>query len=273
MHCGHDLTGIAGDKDGLVCPECGRLNPAPERDTLRQMIRKLGPAAVLGAIASILPPLGSIVLFWKINTIGPWLREHGVQGLVLYMVAFAVLSGIAVVPTYASSVLGGWAFGFAWGYPGALLGFVGGAIIGYFVGGAFAKDRVVALINEHPRWQAVKDALIGSGPLKTLGITSLVRLAPNSPFALTNYFLSSLRMPLWIYTLATLFGMAPRTAATVFIASRLQNQLIEKAADEKPWWLVGISIAITIVVFVVIGTIATKALHHATRKDPAAPKA
>lgn len=100
-------------------PGMRAADPAPERETLRQMIRKLGPAAVLGAIASILPPLGSIVLFWKINTIGPWLREHGVQGLVLYMVAFAVLSGIAVVPTYASSVLGGWAFGFTWGYPGA----------------------------------------------------------------------------------------------------------------------------------------------------------
>lgn len=268
VHCGYDVTDLAPIDGRLICPECGK---APFRSPVSDAISKLGPAAALGAVASLLPPVGSVVLFWKINTIGPWLQEHGVQGLMLYAVAFAVLSAIAVVPTYASSVLGGWAFGFAMGYPAALGGFVGGAVIGYFIGRAFARDRVVALIKEHPKWQTVKDALVGSGTWRTLWITTLIRLTPSSPFALTNYLLSSLRIPLWLYTIATLLGMAPRTAITVFIASTLQDQIIEKAAEAKPWWLVAVSIAVTVVVFLVIGTIATKALHHATRPDNREP--
>src|SRR5262245_16966385 len=147
------------------------------------LLQRLGPASFLGAAALFLPPLGSLLLFANINTIGEWLRGHEAAGVALYIAGFALLAGLALLPTYASAILGGWAFGFPIGFPAAMAGFVGGAVIGYGVARPTASERVLALIAEKPKWKAVRDTLLGGRALKTLGIVTLLRLPPNSPFA------------------------------------------------------------------------------------------
>lgn len=255
-------------------------NPAarPPASGWLETLRRLGPAGPMALIASTLPPLGSIVLFWKINELGAWLRGHEGTGIALYTLGFAVLAGIALLPTYASAILGGWAFGFAHGFPAAMAGFGGAAVIGYLLGRAGSKDRVEKIIAEHPKWQAVRDALIGGSTLKTFAIVSLLRLPPNSPFALNNLIFASVRVPLPTFVLGTLVGMAPRTGLVVFIASTLRNKLAEEAASEKPWWLIPVGIGLTLVVFAILGVIAKHAIERVTRTSdgraapaPAAP--
>ena len=73
-----------------------------------------------------MPPISGIVLIGTLHEVGPWLRAHDDLGLVLYVVAFTVLGGLALLPTYAQSLLGGWAFGLVFGLSAALNDATGG---------------------------------------------------------------------------------------------------------------------------------------------------
>ncbi len=240
---------------------------APQED----LIKRLGPAAVLGIIACFLPLLGSVVLYWKINVIGQWLRSHETNGIFIYTGAFIVLAGGAILPTYASAILGGWAFGFQAGSIAALVGFTGAAIFGYVVGRMGSKDRVQKIISEKPKWAAIRDAMIGGSFLKSLAIISLVRLPINSPFAITNLVLASVKANPVAYILGTAIGMAPRTLITVYIAADFATRLDpEHAAKEsRPMWVWVTGIVSAIVVMVIIGLIANNALKRLTAQPAA----
>ena len=214
----------------------------------------------------MLPPMSGIILLANINAAGAWLRSHEQEGVTTYVIGFAVLAGLALLPTYASAFLGGWAFGFDVGFPAALCGFAGGALIAYAVCRPTAGNRIEAIIAEKPKWKAVRDALVGGGPLKTLCIVTLLRIPPNSPFALTNLVLSSVKVPLWIFLLGTLVGMAPRTAVIVLIASKLQDQVANKAAKQVPGWIILGGGVLSLVVLGVVGLIAQKALAKMTEQ-------
>ena len=179
------------------------------------------------------------------------------------MLGFAVLAGFALLPTYASAALGGWAFGFGPGLVLAMLGFAAGSLIGYISGRLASGDRVEKLLSENARWSAVRDALVGGTFLKRLGIVTLVRLPPNSPFAVTNLVLAGVKVPLPTYLTGTVLGMLPRTALVVYLASRVRGELAEKAND-KPWWMIPIGIVMLLGVFYILKIVADRALRRLT---------
>ncbi len=208
-------------------------------------------------------------MLWKLNDVGLWLRSLDEGGILLYVLAFAVCAGLALLPTYAQAALGGWAFGFAIGFPAALGGFLGGALIGYVIALRATGERVIQLIDEKPKWKAVYQALLQSGFWRTLLIVTLVRLPLNSPFAITNLVMAATRVPPVAYVLGTLFGMAPRTAAAVFLAAGVREVAFESTKDK---WLWITSFAITIVIVIVVGHIANKAIARVTaRRSQHAP--
>lgn len=231
------------------------------------LVRRLGPASLLAAGALLLPPVGGILILTYMDTIARWFDAHPGAGPWIYAAAFALFAGLALLPTYAQSILGGWAFGVVVGFPAALCGFVGGAVLGYAVARPTASERVTTLIREHPKWQAVRDALVGGSFWKTLGIVTLLRLPPNSPFALTNLVLASVRVPLPIYVIATAVGMSPRTFAAVWLGAALHERFTsirEGLEAETPWWWMAVGIVLTLIVLGVIGVIANKALERVT---------
>ncbi len=231
-------------------------------DTVVSYFRRLGPAGYLAIIASSMPVIGGFVLIgFSGGYVAPWLRQHETYGPVIYAIGFTLLAGFALLPTYAQSLLGGWAFGLKIGVLGALAGFAGAACIAYFVARRAAGDRVIAMINEHPRSRAVYDALLGRGFWRTLGIVTLIRVPPNSPFALTNLVLAATRVPLPIYLIGTVVGMAPRTAAVVYLGTQLKDWNADGPSSK---WGFAASVVLTIVVVAVIGHIANKALARFT---------
>ncbi len=238
--------------------------PRPPPKTWWDYAVRLGPASFLAVGAAVLPPLGSLLLFANINQIGDWLRSHGSTGIAFYIAGFAFFAGVALLPTYSSAILGGWAFGFAVGLPAALAGFLGGALIGYGVARPTSAERVTRLIDEKPQWKAVRDSLMGGSKARALLIVTLLRLPPNSPFALTNLVLASVRTPLWIYLLGTLIGMTPRTALVLYIASQVQGKMADEAAKDKPWWMIAVGIGATVIVLGIVGMMAKKALAKVT---------
>lgn len=234
----------------------------PAQETFGSLFKRSGAAGPLAVVASVMPAIGGFALLGSLNIVGPWLQSHGIGGVFLYAAAFAILAGLALLPTYAQAVLGGWAFGFAAGYPAALAGFFGGALIGYGIAWGATGDKVKTIIDEHPKWRAVREALVGSGFWKTLGIVALLRLPPNSPFALTNLVMAAAKVPRFPYLLGTLIGMAPRTGVAVYIASQIQD--VATAAETRPKWMIFVGIGLTLLVIMVIGHIAKKALEKVT---------
>jgi len=243
--------------------------PSPPTDT--PILKRLGPAAIVGVVSCVFPPIGGFLILGYLETISTEFRKLGDVGLFAYAAAFAILAGLALLPTWSQAILGGYAFGFAFGFPAALAGFVGGAVIGYFVGVTASGHRVEAIIEEKPKWRAVRDALIGRGFWPTTGIVSLVRLPPNSPFAITNLVMSSARVPFLPYLIGTAVGMAPRTAAAVFIGTGIHN-ITNKKEMGMPLWLIIAAIPLTLIVVAVIGVIATRAMKRVTASTPNEPR-
>lgn len=260
-------------------PPAQAAPPSPAARASR-FFSRLGPAGPLALGALFLPPLGSLVLFTLMATteIGPWLKSHEFAGVLLYVTAFATLAGLAVLPTYAQSALGGWAFGWAIGVPAALAGFAGGAIIGYAISRRASGDRVEQLIAERPKWKAVRDALAGppagstAAPhsfRKTLGMVALLRVAPNSPFALTNLVMASVKVPWVPYTLGTMLGMAPRTALAVVIGAGVSQSLTKDSLEQAtPAWVWATSIAVTLAIVIIVSLIARRAIDKVTQGAP-----
>jgi len=231
---------------------------------LLDIIKRLGPTSVLALATLVMPPLGSIVLIAHMDRLGQWLRGHSFEGVLLYSAGFALCSGVALLPTYASAILGGWAFGFEVGFAAALVGFAGGSMIGYEIAGRAAGDRVERLFSEHPKWMTVRDALLRSGFVKTILIIALVRLPPNSPFASTNLVLGSLKVGRAVFLIGTLLGMAPRTGVVVYLAVQLRDQIASAAADRVPWWYWIFSLAPALAIMALLYQIGKRGLRHAT---------
>lgn len=223
------------------------------------IFRRLGPAGPLAVIATSLPAVGGWLLLGSTVWVAPWLKAQGLAGILIYIGAFAVLSGLAVLPTYAQAVVGGWAFGPVVGAFAAVSGFTGGSVIGYVVARRAAGDRVVHLIAEHPKWQAVYEALLGSGFLKSLGMVTLLRVPPNSPFAITNLVLAATRVSPVVFVLGTLFGMIPRTVAFAYIGHTTSE--VSKVGG-RPLWLTVAGIVLMLVVLGVVGSIANRAISR-----------
>ena len=244
-------------------------DPAPGATPGPGLFERLGATWVLAAIAMVGPLLGSAALLLNANTISHWLRDRGAAGLAVFTLAFAVLTGLALTPTWLLSLGAGYTFGVAWGAPAALAGFVIGSLIGYAIARGASGDRVMRVMDERPRWRGVRDALVGvdrqgHGKWRTLGIVTLVRLPPNSPFALTNLVMASVRVPLPAFALGTLVGMMPRTLAAVYLGSTLHTITRESVRQAGGYWVFGIGVVGMIVVIMVITTIAQRALQRIT---------
>jgi uncharacterized membrane protein YdjX (TVP38/TMEM64 family) len=233
----------------------------PAHPILR-FIRQLGPAGPVAVIATALPAVGALVLLAVAPPIIRWLHAHGLAGAFVFMLAYAIFCGFALVPTYASSILGGWTFKFGIGYPAVMAGIGGAAVIAYTLAHRIVGHRVRRVIHEHPKWEVVRDALVGGKSLKAIGVITLLRLSPLLPFETTNVLLASCEVRLVPFLIGTLLGVAPRTAAVVFIASRARK--LEQAGASS-WWLIALGIVMTVVVLAAVTIISKKALDRATR--------
>jgi uncharacterized membrane protein YdjX (TVP38/TMEM64 family) len=252
--------------DNIQDPPAPAL-PQPQDQPLRSRItcyiKRLGPAGPLAVMASTFPAIGGFVLLGFINSLAPWLRSHQQLGLLIYVGGFASSAALSLLPTYACSILGGWTFGFWVGWPAAMFSFTAATLIAWIVNSSVAGDRVVAIIAEHPKWEAVRRALIGSGFWKSFWILTLARVPPTSPFALMNFVVATTKAPLPAYLLATLIGMAPRTAAAVWAAAHASTLDL---LDTGGKWMFVLSLALTLAVIAAIGHVANRAIHAATRE-------
>jgi len=266
---------------------------------LGEPVKRMGAFEWMAILALFMPAVAGVVLLSNMSAISSWFAGQGEWGVAIYIVGFAVLSGFALLPTYAQAALGGYVFGVSIGVPAAMCGFLGGAIIAYELGRMSSRDRIDRMIEAKPKWAAVRRALTGrqrdgsASLLKSVGTVTLLRLPPNSPFALMNLLMSSVKVPRLPYYIGTLVGMLPRTALVVVLGAGIRTAIVQhnaqaaSTADGKllkveltgdavsniiPFriWIGGIVAGLIIVV--ILGLIAKRAINKVAADGDAAAR-
>lgn len=229
------------------------------------IFRRLGPVGPVALISMTLPGVMGIVLIylsWKHSvSVRAWISEQELVALVIYVCGFALLAGFPVLPTYSLSLIGGFFLGFGRGTGASLTGYMGAAAISYAFLRALSGNRVEAMIDERPRWKAVRDELIGRSPLRTLGITALLRLPPNLPFAVVNLVLVTSLIRPGVYFLGTFAGVVPRTLAVVYVGATASS-----LNESGPWQLKVAGLAAMLIALGVLTQQAHRALRKITRQ-------
>ena len=221
---------------------------------------------VLGVAWAAVPAIFGIWLLARLGPAGEWLASHPGEGLWIYIGLFALCAGIGLLPTYAQAILGGWVFGVAYGVPAALAGFAGGALLGYLITRVVAKQSVETYIAKRPRAAVVREALIGHGFGKTVLVVALLRMPPNSPFALSNLAMAATGVRLLPLLLGTVIGMTPRTTLAVWLAHAAASTGatdLQSFVKQPNWaWYLAIGVVSTLVVVAIIGQMAKAALRR-----------
>jgi uncharacterized membrane protein YdjX (TVP38/TMEM64 family) len=214
----------------------------------------------MALIVSILPAVGTAVLFSVARPVSAWLAAHHPGSVVLFVFAVALLNGLALMTTYANSLLAGWTFKFAIGFPAMMIGLASAAMIGYCLAHRIVGHRVENVIREHPKWEIVRTALIGRSTPRTIAIITLLRLSPLLPFETTNALLAMCGVRPLPFLIGTILGIAPRTAAVVFFASSMHELTLQTAPDPAT---IIIGVIVTLVGIAVLGIVAKHALNRA----------
>jgi uncharacterized membrane protein YdjX (TVP38/TMEM64 family) len=134
-----------------------------------------------------------------------WIDSLGTWGVVAFCVIY-VIATLLLAPGSVMSIAAGVAFGL-WGLPLVLLSATTGAGLAFLIARYLAHERVTAALENHPKFKAVGNAIDEEG-WKVVG---LVRLSPQIPFAVTNYFFGVTNVGFWPFVLTTLAGVAPAT--------------------------------------------------------------
>lgn len=245
---------------------------SPESEVRFSDFGRAGPAAI---VAAFLPALGGFILLGSIPVIAPKLRDMGTAGLLLYVAVFALTSGFAILPTFAQAALGGYAFGLVLGLPGALCGFLGGSLIGYFLARSVTGDDALRGVQQHPKWNIVVRSFFpdreGDGEhrgfWRTLGIITLIRFPPNSPFAITNLVLASVKVDLVPFVIGTALGMLPRTAVVAYLGTLVEGEISKDAlSSARPGWYLPVGIAISVAVLLILARLGDLAIKKAVAR-------
>ena len=232
-------------------------------DTTRFRIRETGGAGVLAIAWLAIPALLGFALLASLGTVSSWLLSLGVWGPIVFACLFAITSGLGVLPTYAQAVLGGWAFGLSIGLLASLGGFVGGGAIGWLIATAVAADRIVHVIDRHPHGRIIRRSLVERGFWQTGGLVALLRLPPNSPFALTNLVMAAAKVPMPTFLVGTAVGMLPRTAIIVAMsaAAAAHGEDLHTFVTQGPGpWMLGGGIVVLLIALGLLGAIGKRAI-------------
>ena len=94
-------------------------------------------------------------------------------------------------------------------------------------------------------------------------MVALLRVPPNSPFALTNLAMAASRTPLLPYSIGTLIGMTPRTAiAVAFAAAGAANGRDIQELGSKAPWMLAVGIAALLIVLAIVSIIGNRAINR-----------
>ncbi len=192
-----------------------------------------------------------------------WVKAQGPLGPLLFIVGYAV-GVVAAAPGSVLTMLGGAIFGLGWGTAWVFCGSTLGSAAAFLIARYLARGMVEKKIEGSEKFAAV-DRAVGRQGFK---IVFLLRLSPVFPFSFGNYALGLTRVRFVDYLLAA-FGTLPGTFLYVYygkaigdIAALAAGAQVEKGTGY--WVVMGLGLAATIAVTVVVTRIALRALRERT---------
>jgi len=227
-------------------------------------LAQLGNLTPIALTTTFLPILGGTILLVFALPLGEWLRANQEIGLPIYLFAVLILCGLAILATNIIGTLGGWSFGFESGIAALMIGIVGAAFVSFLIHSRLVGDQLPKIFAAHPKAQAIYEALLGQSLWRTTLIIFLLRLSPAMPFALTNFLMSSARVPLKSFLIGTFFGMLPRSSAVVFVGAGLSELTFD---NPQNFWLLIAGIAATLITVIIIGSVSKRALERLTNEN------
>jgi uncharacterized membrane protein YdjX (TVP38/TMEM64 family) len=208
--------------------------------------------------------LAAIIIAFRSLPVSDWLREFqtyvrglGALGYVVYIAVYVVCV-VAFIPASVLTVGAGAIFGFAGGTIVVVIGATIGSALAFLLARTVMRKRIEKMTATNAKFRALDRAIANEG----MTIVFLVRLAVVFPFTWVNYAFGLTAIPLWRYVLATFLGIIPVTAAFVFASSAAASAATSSTSSiTKIVYIAGGIIAI--IVSVLIGRIATKAIRRA----------
>ncbi|MHC4249927.1 MAG: TVP38/TMEM64 family protein [Planctomycetota bacterium] len=202
-----------------------------------------------------------------VNVKGPFIAALGwIQGLgiwgnlvfgLVYVLACTLMVSGAVLTLGAGAI-----YGPVWGTVTVSIASTLGAMTAFLVGRTFGRNWVARKVEGNPRFHAIDEAIGREG----FKIVLLTRLSPVFPFVLLNYMFGITKVSFWKCALASWVGMLPGTIMYVYLGSVVKS-LADLDADkpktpaEQVFFWAGL--AVTVVVAVVVGRVAKKAIAEA----------
>ncbi len=221
---------------------------------------RLIPVALISAF---LPMAGFAVLAVFALPMGEWLRTNWEIGSLLFAAGIVIFCGLAILPPNLVGVVSGWSFGFGLGTSVLMAGLIVAALVSFAVNARIAGDRLTERFEQYPRFNLVYKELLRSRFWHVMLIVTLLRMS-FSPFALTNFLLSSARVSIGSFLIGTAVGMFPRSAGLVFLGSGLSELSVE--GGREPVSLV-IAMAATVISIIAIAYISRRALGRMTGEN------
>lgn len=224
-----------------------------------QQLRHIPRRSLISLLVMVAFPLmGSSLLFHYFYEYTEQLHHFEIHHYILLTLAISVLMMLALVPTTFVATVSG----FYLGWPGAMVvcaAYFLASLMGYKLALSIDKGRMSAFLYQFPKTTIIFDAVRRQSILMVI----LCRISPVLPFALMNFILAMIRVPLGIFLSAGFVGMLPRTLLFVWLGIQFNNLLAAYQAGRSPEGLI-ISLSLTLCSIVGLTYIFRKAWKRAS---------
>jgi uncharacterized membrane protein YdjX (TVP38/TMEM64 family) len=162
--------------------------------------------------------LGEVIRLENVARLKQWIEGFGALAPVVFIAGY-ILAVVFFVPGLPITVLGGVAFGPAWGTLYVWIAATIGAALSFLVARYGVRSTVERWVQQSPRL-ARMDAQVAEHGWR---IVMLTRLVPIFPFNLQNYAYGLTRIGFWPYAITSSICMLPGTAAFTFAGGALSE--------------------------------------------------
>jgi uncharacterized membrane protein YdjX (TVP38/TMEM64 family) len=223
--------------------------------------RWLGLAGVVAALGLLVlaRPMASLILWLE-----PYLPGWGAGGVVLYGLVYAA-APLFMLPTLPFGLGAGILFGFVPGLVAVSIGSVLTASAGFLLSRYFLRHRIEHRIRQSRRF-AVLDQKVARDGWKIVGLLRLTWLH----CGFSNYACGLTAIPFRQYILASAAGQVPGNVIAVYLgtAGAVGYEILlgverERTSLEDGLW--GLGTVVALVVGLVVGLKAKRAIEHADR--------
>lgn len=167
---------------------------------------------------TILPILSSLESSYFVYQFADFFASQPLLNLIFIYLGLAFAMGLAMIPTTMVSLLSGYLFGFQ-SLPIVIISYLIASIIGFLLGKLIQPKSIYTLLEKKQFIHQIHHSIEN----QSFKWIFLMRLSPVLPFALSNAYLSLLKIPFRSYIFGSAIGMLPRTLLAVWSGTEIKN--------------------------------------------------